>query len=81
MKTEQEYQIELANHGNFYLKQMEVAYRLERVILDSFYDTYLDNDDFDIIVKEEVKKEIESLKEKEAMNRPNKPNYHRANND
>lgn len=78
--TEQEYQIELANHSNFYRKQKDVAIRLEQVILERYNNTK-DDTDFDLIVTQEVKKELANLNESESMGRPNKPGYYRANND
>jgi hypothetical protein len=80
MKTEQEYQIALHNHTNFYQKQKDVAIRLEQIILERYYDTD-DTTDFDLIVTQEVKKELASLNESEGMGRPNKHGYYRANND
>ena len=80
MKTEQEYQIELHNHANFYHKQKEVAIRLEQIILERYYNTD-DTTDFDLIVTQEVKKELARLNESEGMGRPNKHGYYRANND
>ena len=80
MKTEQEYQIELQNHANFYQKQKDVAIRLEQIILERYYNTD-DTTDFDLIVTQEVKKELARLNESEGMGRPNKPGYYRANND
>ena len=79
MKTEQEYKIELSNHANFYQKQKDVALRLELRIIGRYYQE--DGTDFDNIVRQEVKKELDSLKEKESMGRPDKPDYYRANND
>jgi len=80
MKTEHEYQIELHNHFNFYQKQKDVAIRLEKVILERYYNTE-DTTDFDVIVAQEVKKELSRLNESEGMGRPNRPGYYRANND
>ena len=80
MKTEQEYQIELANHNNFFQKQKDVAIRLEKAILDR-YNSKEDLTDFGFIVIQEVKKELSRLSESQSMGKPNKPGYYRANND
>jgi hypothetical protein len=80
MKTEQEYKIELANHANFYQKQKNVAVRLEEVILRRYFNPE-DKTDFDLIVIQEVRKELTNLNESESMGRPNTPGYFRANND
>jgi hypothetical protein len=79
MKTEQEYQIELANHANFYQKQKDVAKRLEQAIIDRYYNS--EGEHFDNIVRREVKNELSRLNESESMGTPNKPSYYRANND
>lgn len=79
MKTEEEYQIKLANHANFYQKQKDVANRLEQAIIERYYNA--EGEDFDNIVRQEVKKELSRLNESESMGMPNKPNYYRANND
>jgi len=75
-----EYQIELANHKNFFQKQKDVAIRLEQIILERYYNTE-DTTDFDLIVTQEVKKELAMLNESECMGRPNKQGYYRSNND
>lgn len=79
-QEESEYQIELANHKNFYQKQGDVAIRLEQVILERYHSAE-DTTEFDLIVTQEVKKELARLNESEGMSRPNKPRYYRANND
>ena len=78
--TEQEYKIQLANHTNFYQKQKNVAVRLEEVILRRYFNPE-DKTDFDLIVIQEVRKELINLNESESMGRPNAPGYFRANND
>ena len=84
MKTKEdlefEYKIELANHKNFYQRQKDVAIRLEQIILQRYFDKE-DKTDFDLIVVQEVKKELANLNERESMGMPNKPGYYRANND
>ncbi len=78
--TEQEYKIKLHNHNNFYQKQKDVAIRLEEVILRRYNDLQ-HKTDFDLIVVQEVRKELSRLNESQAMDKPNKPGYYRANND
>jgi hypothetical protein len=78
--TDQEYKIQLANHTNFYQKQKDVAIRLEQIILQRYFNPE-DKTDFDLIVIQEVRKELINLNESESMGRPNAPGYYRANND
>jgi hypothetical protein len=79
-QEELDYEIELANHANFYQKQKDVAVRLEKAIRERYYNVE-DETDFDLMVSQEVRKEIARLNESEAMGRPNKPGYYRANDD
>ena len=76
---DQQYKIELANHANFYRAQKDVVIRLEQAILDRYFNT--PNTDFDVIVIQEVRKELDRLSQAESMNRPNEPGHYRANND
>lgn len=79
-QKEFEYQINLNNHKNFYQKQKDVAIRLEQIILERYYNVE-DKTDFDLIVTQEVKKELTRLNESESIGMPNKPGYYRANDD
>ncbi len=60
-EEEQEYQVELHNHANFYQKQKDVANRLEQAIIERYYSS--EDEDFDNIVRQEVKKELSRLNE------------------
>ena len=75
-----DYEMKLANHNNFYQKQMDVAMRLEAAILDRYID-FKESTYFDLIVRQEVKKELARINEAKSMTKPNPPNYYRANND
>tara|TARA_S200002703_G_scaffold96281_1_gene83209 strand:+ start:33 stop:254 length:222 start_codon:yes stop_codon:yes gene_type:complete len=71
-----EYEMKLANHNNFYQKQMDVAMRLRDVLLNQITDIKSQE-----VIIYEAQKEIKDLNEAKSMTKPNPPNYYRANND